>query len=326
MATGPVVDQLAAEYAAAGQPVVFLEQNVDSPLGSRKDRWWAAHGSGGVVSLPLIMVSSGHQISNGYLGASAHDTYKAMVDSELARPAQAEITATSTRTGNKVRFQIQLKNLAGVSLSSGNAATVHAIVYEEHVPVDPYTDHITGRIVRAAQASSITSTLANGATANFMLETADLTNVVDWNKIHAIVLADYRPGGTTGAYDMLQTVPADPQPTLSVTQQASADVVRPGAHITYSIRVVNNGLVDLHAMVTDTLPAHTTPGGILTWTPVITAPGGIWSHSVVVTTEMGYNGALTNTVQVTTAEGETGQATSRVYAFNYSTYLPLVVK
>ena len=28
--------------------------------------------------------------------------------------------------------------------------------------------------------------------------------VVDWDKVHSVVIADYRPGGTTGAYDTLQ--------------------------------------------------------------------------------------------------------------------------
>jgi hypothetical protein len=98
-----VVDQLANEYTAADQSVIFLEQNVDQSLGDRADRWWAAHG-GGSVSLPLVMVDSGQQFSNGYLSSSAHDTYKAMVDTALARPPQAEIMASSRRLADRVYF------------------------------------------------------------------------------------------------------------------------------------------------------------------------------------------------------------------------------
>ncbi len=318
-----MVDQLAGEYAAAGKPVVFLEQNVDSPLGDRVGRWWAAHG-GGSASLPLVMVSSGHQFSHGYLGSPAHDTYKAMVDAELARPAQAEIAAQSQRIGNKVHFDVQLTNLSGATLSSSNAARVHAIVYEEHTPVDPNVDHITGRIVRAAVSTAVSPALANGAAAAFTLETADLTNVVNWAKIHTLVLADYRPGGSSGAYDILQAVSADARPALTVSKQAALDMVQAGATLTYTIRVVNAGDLDLHAIVTDVLPAHVVPTGILTWTPTITTPGGIWTRTVVVTVEASYTGTLVNAVEVTTDEGVTGAA--RAITNGTKVYLPIVVR
>ena len=323
MATGPVVDQLAGEYAVADKPVVFLEQNVDSPVGDRMDRWWTAHG-GGSVTLPLVMVSSGHQFGNGYLGSSAHDTYKSMVDAELARPALAEITAQGQRIGNKVHFDIQLKNLSGVTLSSSNAARVHAIVYEEHTPVDPNVDHITGRIVRAAVSTSVSPALSNGATTAFTLETDNLTNVVDWGRIHMIVLADYRPGGSSGAYDMLQAVSADARPALTVSKQAALDLALPGAPLTYTIRVANTGDLDLHAIITDVLPAHVVPTGILTWTPTITTPGGVWAHTFVVTVEASYTGALINTVQVTTHEGVAGAALA--ITNGTKVYLPIAMR
>ena len=319
-----MVDQLASEYAAAGQPVVFLEQNVDHPLGERIDRWWAAYSSGGSVSLPLVMVDSGHQFSNGYLGSSAHDTYKDMVDTALARPSQADIQALGRRIGNKIHFDVQLTNLSGVSLSSSNGATVHGLVYEEHTPVDPTVDHVTQRIVRAAVFTGVAPALANGATITFTLETPDLTNVVDWAKLHFIVLADYRPGGSSGAYDMLQAASADVRPALTVNQQASPDPVQSGATLTYTLRVTNIGNVALHAAITDTLPTHVTPTGILTWSPTITAPGGIWEHTMVVTVEAGYSGPLVNTVQVTTEESATGF--SAIVTNGYKVYLPSVIR
>ena len=323
MATGPVVDQLANEYAAAGQPVVFLEQNVDAPLGNRIGRWWAAHGPGS-VSLPLVMVDSGQQISNGYLGSGAHDTYEAMVDAELARPPLALLAALGWRLGNRMHFDVTLTNLSGVTLSSSNSATVHALVYEEHTPVDPNVDHITGRIVRAAVSTGVSPALAHGATAVFTLETAELSNVVDWTKVHAIVLVDYRPAGSSGAYDMLQAVSADTTPALTVSKRAIPDPVQAGKPLTYTIRVTNVGRMDLHATVTDTLPAHVIPTRVLTWTPTITAPGGIWEHTFVVTVETGYLGTLVNQVEVTTEEGATG-ATVTV-SNGHKIYLPMALK
>lgn len=307
MATGPVVDQLANEYAAAGQPVVFLEQNVDHPLGDREDRWWTAFG-GDSVTLPLVMVDSGQRFSNGYLGIpGAHDTYKGMIDAELARSAKAEIEASSRRIANRVHFNIQLTNLSGVTLSTDNAAAVHAIVYEEHTPVNPSTDHITRRIVRAVVSANLSADLAHGAATTFALETGELNNVVDWSKVHMLVLADYWPTGSA-AYDMLQAASADGQPGLTVTKSASADLVQPGAPLTYTLRVINAGIEPLHAIVTDTLPAHVTPTGILTWTPTITAPGSSWEQIVIVTVDSGYTGVLLNRLDVTTAEGVGGAA------------------
>ncbi|MBN1889306.1 MAG: hypothetical protein JW850_15030 [Thermoflexales bacterium] len=209
-----MVDQLASEYAAANKPVVFIEQNVDAPLGSRSSRWWAAHGAGS-ATLPLSMVDSGNQISSGYLGSSAHYSYTLMVDAALARPPQADIQASSRRVGNRVVFEIRLTNLSTVTLSSSNAATVHAIVYEEHTPIDVNTDHITGRIVRAAVVSGISPALAPSATTTITFETGDVNTVVDWSRAHALVLADYRPGGSLGAYDMLQAAFA-PWPVFRV--------------------------------------------------------------------------------------------------------------
>jgi uncharacterized repeat protein (TIGR01451 family) len=322
MATGPVVDQLANEFAAAGQSVVFLEQNIDQPLGNRIGRWWAAHG-GGSVSLPLVMVDSGQQFSNGYLGSSAHDTYKAMVDTALARPPQAELTASSQRISDRIHFDIELTNLSGVTLSSSNAAAVHAIVYEEHTPVDPTTDHITQRIVRAVVSTNLATPLVSGATVLLTAETGELGNVVDWSKVHALVLADYRPAGSD-AYDILQAASADGQASLQVTQSASAEMIQPGASLTYTLRVVNTGTIALHAIVTDTLPAHVTPTGILTWTPTITAPGGSWTQTVVVTVEMGYTGVLINRLDVTTTEGVGGVALA--VTNGSKVYLPLIQK
>ena len=88
--------------------------------------------------------------------------------------------------------------------------------------------------------------------------------------------------------------------------------------------MTNVGDVTLHATITDTLPAHVTPTGILTWTPTITVPGGIWERTVVVTVETGYSGALVNTVQVTTEEGATGF--SAIVTNGYKVYLPSVMR
>ena len=187
-----MVDQLAEEYA--GDPVVFIEYDVDNPPGNRVSRWWAAWGSGGSVYLPLTMVDSGNQISNGSVAFAQR--YRAMVDAALERPAAARLEVNRERVGSSFRFDIELTNLSDVTLSSANSATLHVIVYEEAHVGD------TDRWVRAATYRSISS-LPPGETASFSVEIAP-QGVVDWDKVHSIVLADYRPGGATGAYDTLQ--------------------------------------------------------------------------------------------------------------------------
>jgi len=268
----------------------------------------------------MVMVDSGNQISDRSVSSDYYNTYKAMVDAALARPPKATIQAQSQRVGNKLRFDIQLTNLSGVTLSSGNSATVNAIVYEDaHVGV-------TDRYVRAVVSTGISPDLANGATGTFTLETAELSGV-DWDKIHSVVLADYRPGGSLGAYDMLQAASATPsepeQTALMVSKQDNPDPVQAGVTLTYTIRVVNNGDVELHATVTDTLPAHVTYAGPLVWTPTIAA-SDVWTRTLIVTVEAGYTGTLINRVQVTTDEGETGECVA--ITNGSKTYLPLIIK
>jgi uncharacterized repeat protein (TIGR01451 family) len=116
-------------------------------------------------------------------------------------------------------------------------------------------------------------------------------------------------------------------PALVLMKQAKPDPVQAGEHLTYTIRVTNTGNVTLTATITDILPNHVTPTGLLTWTPVtITAPTGTWMQQVVVTVETGYAGPLTNVVEITTAEGATGVYTETSNVVECCIYLPVILK
>jgi hypothetical protein len=145
------------------------------------------------------MVDSGNQISNGW--QDFYSVYQAMVDASLLRPPKAEIQAYWWRAGNLVQFYVQVKNLSAVTLSSAaNSAAVHAIVYEDtHVK-------LTDRFGRAAAAVDIPD-LAPNATAVFTLPGLDLVGV-NWDKLGAVVLVDYVPVASSGAFDMLQAAVA----------------------------------------------------------------------------------------------------------------------
>jgi uncharacterized repeat protein (TIGR01451 family) len=325
MAVGPLLDQLASEYA--GQPVVFLEQNRNSDLGERlKKYWWTGYYAtgGGLPALPFTMVDSGTQVADGYSSDTTFNTYKAMVDAALGRPSLVEIQFESQRVGNKVQFDIQLTSRSDRNLGPANGALVHAIVYEKHTPLDPNTDHVTERIVRAVVSANIDPVLLKDQTRTFALESGELSSVVNWARVRTLVLADYRPGGWTGVYDVLHAVRADDEPSLTVSKLATPDPVLPGAPLTYTISIINTGDLALHATVTDTLPEHVTYTGDLVWTPTIATPDGVWEHTFAVTVEQGYTGTLVNRVQVVSEEGATGE--SFAVTNGRKIYLPLVMR
>lgn len=76
----------------------------------------------------------------------------------------------------------------------------HALVLED----DPTgVSRVTSRYLRGDDSVSIGS-LADGASYSFNL-TVDLTGVgADWNALHSVVLVNYRPGGSSGPWDMVQ--------------------------------------------------------------------------------------------------------------------------
>ncbi|MEW6336328.1 MAG: hypothetical protein ACOY3Y_08310 [Acidobacteriota bacterium] len=187
--------------------MVFLEHNVDARIGRRQDRWWAAYGSGGTVYLPLVMADSGHRFASGTTNFTS--VCRTMVNAELARPADADIEAWAERSGDTVRVWVRATNRTAAALSAAeNSATVHALVWEEA------RVGTTGRYVRGAPWAMVEAPLATGESAGFALVTPTLV-VHDWSKIHTTVVLDYRPGGSTGAYDMLQAAHALP-PALSL--------------------------------------------------------------------------------------------------------------
>ncbi len=141
------------------------------------------------------MADSGHQFSTGVVAYAT--VYKEMVDAELARPAAAEVQANAWRVGNRYRVTARVVNRSGTTLSSANAATVHVIVYEG-IKVG-----VTSWTVRDAVYASVTGAIVDGASQTFSLDTRDLTPA-DWSMVRVLVLVDYRPGGASGAYDMLQ--------------------------------------------------------------------------------------------------------------------------
>lgn len=89
---------------------------------------------------------------------------------------------------------------------------------------------------------------------------------------------------------------------LSVTKRAGHSPVQDGTQLTYTLDVTNTTNVTLTATITDILPNHVTPTGMLNWGPFPIGPNTAWTQPVIVTVDAGYTGSLTNKVQVTTKE------------------------
>jgi hypothetical protein len=179
-------------------PVVFLEYAYYAPPLDRQSRMYAAHG-GGTIYFPPIIVDAGDQFTMGY-HSNFGEVYGGMVDAAMARPALGSLRVTRQRVNDTFEFTVEVVNNSGVSLSTTNFARVHALVFED----DPAgVSRVTSRYLRGDDSVSI-GLLADGASDSFNL-TVDLTGVgADWNAVHSVVLVDYRPGGSSGPWDMVQ--------------------------------------------------------------------------------------------------------------------------
>ncbi len=274
-----MVDKLAEEYA--GQPVVFLEYNINGAFYSRSGRWWQASGQN-YASLPMVMVDSGNQYEDGYL--DFHTVYKRMVDTSMVRPPRAAMEAYAWRDGNKVGFYAQVQNLSGVTLSPVNNATIHGIVYEDiHAGA-------TDRYARAAVSTVITNLPAN-ETSTFTMETVNLEGV-NWDKLHYIVLVDYTPLAPDQAYDMLQAVQATLIPApFDVHPSSISFCVEPGNPYdpTMALNITGAGFLEWSAQEDIPWLTIAPSSGSITTHPVLTAviaqvPTGVSQGTITFTT------------------------------------------
>lgn len=208
-----MVDQLANEYA--NQPVVFIEYPAEGTpylYNARRSKYWIALNDTS-STFPFIMLNSGHQVTNTTLIGGVGNFYsgfKTMIDAELPRAPQAEVSAQYTRVGDHYDVDVRVTNHSGVTLSSAsNAASVFMVVYEE-VKVG-----VTSRYVRAVVERSIDVPLADGESLTYLMKTENLTGM-DWSKLGIVAWVDYKPSGSA-KYDMLQAAKGVPTPALALS-------------------------------------------------------------------------------------------------------------
>ncbi|MCJ7550894.1 MAG: hypothetical protein MUQ30_14570 [Anaerolineae bacterium] len=211
----PQMDRLAQEYAS--RPVVFLEYDVDNPVSSRYNRWWAASGYPTSATLPLTMVDSGYRYRSGF--EDFYTAYKGMVDAALANPPQAELIAYMQRSGDAMAFSVVVTNRSGQPLSQEQNAAVHALVYQEGGNAG-----LTQRFVHVGGNVFLDTPLPDGEPRRYAVTTADL-ETVDWQKLRGIALLDYRPDEQVPSYYALQAASAT---LLEIAPSAITFMVEPG--------------------------------------------------------------------------------------------------
>jgi hypothetical protein len=219
---GPAGDALQAEYLKAGKPVLFLEQQLQGQypdVDQRSAYWFSAYGRGGSVQPPLNMVDSGWRISNGQ-EQDFTKKYRGQVDDALRRKAGAEIGAVWERDrSGGLNARATVKNLTDFVLGPSNLAKVHVLVYEESKLVE------TGRFVRAGASAYLSGNLNPGETATVNVTVpADQFRGVNMGRAKVVALFDYRNGGASGPFELLNAVMA-----VQGTLNAPTAVPTPGA-------------------------------------------------------------------------------------------------
>lgn len=193
----PSVSTLQAEMAGRA---VLLEYAYDSFSSGRVDRWWAAYHGPSQVYLPLVMVGSGLEVSQGPV--DYYNRYKAMLTAELARPPAASVKAWSQRVGTSLQVFVRATNLADAPLTPEHAAAFWVVVWEDN-PIG-----LTQTWVRATGTRPLAGPLQPGDTTSATIDMASLQGV-DWQRLRALALLEHRPT-SGGAYDMLQAAIASP--------------------------------------------------------------------------------------------------------------------
>ena len=190
----PEISRLRRDYDGLA---LFLEQRPYGALGARYNRFWAAY-SGYSAGYPIVCVDSGYRVGQG-TPDNYYQVQKTRVDEALSRPPEAELDGVVGWQGSRVLAHLTITNSSPITLSyAGNHAQAHLLLYEQDAGM-------TGNLVRSAQALPIEEPLAPGASA----QVSFAINAFDFDRLEGLrcgALIDYRPGGGSGPYDMLQAI------------------------------------------------------------------------------------------------------------------------
>ncbi len=196
-----MINQLAVDYS--NKPVVFIDYryslNIPPDYPTPEFRWEIIQATEEGLGLTWAIVDSGRMHNRGAeTTEEAEEAFTEMLESALARPAEAEIHALWEIEGDSINVIATVKNNSTTTLSLANNAAVHAIVKEpntirpNHTTINPGLDSGRAKI----------ENLAPGETGTFYITVPNL-DPINWENVQVIVLVDYQvtPGSH---YDQLQ--------------------------------------------------------------------------------------------------------------------------
>jgi uncharacterized repeat protein (TIGR01451 family) len=221
-----------------------------------------------------------------------------LVTAALAAPAgasaitvaEADLSVTKTDSpgsvdpGENITYTIKVKNLgpdaaSNVTLTDEIPASTTFVSFTAPAGWTSTTPAVGG----TGQVSSQAATLANGATATFTLvvrvnDDTPTQSTIDNTATATTSSNDPEEGNNAGG----TSTDVSPVADLVLTKSDNADPVGPGANITYTIALNNNGPFDAYDVaVSDALPAGTTfvsataPAGWTLTTPAVGNSGTV---------------------------------------------------
>lgn len=167
----------------------------------------------------MAIVASGFRFTQG--PADYYNVFKGMIEADQARPPQVGIEAWWRKADpTTLRIYATVHNTSSTVLDDAvNAAGIWGLAWEHKATLG-----ITGMFTRSARRSPIAVATPPGASTSVSVDLL-INLLVDWNHLHVAAGAEIRPGGATGAYDMLQAV--RPRPAAFSASPAAVQLVVP---------------------------------------------------------------------------------------------------
>ncbi|MBA3534879.1 MAG: right-handed parallel beta-helix repeat-containing protein, partial [Ardenticatenales bacterium] len=225
---------------------------------------------------------------NTFAGNSGGDGSALYLTSSSSKASQATMSNS-----------IVASHQVGVALAAGNTIDSKATIWYNNMSKTVGTGTLT---------TSVADVVGNPAFVD--------ANAYDYHILKASVALDAgissdltldvdgqpRPGGE--GYDVGADEYYQPEMVLSISSTPEPAVA--GDTFTYLYRVNNTGNIDLHGIVTASLPVTVTPSGVMTWTNVTIGQGSTWEQNVSVSVPITYAGSLPTTMYATMQEGAKG--------------------
>lgn len=104
---------------------------------------------------------------------------------------------------------------------------------------------------------------------------------------------------------------------MEASKEVNPTPIYAGNDATFTVVVSNTSVVEVQAIITDTMPLNFTPTGIVTRARIL-APGEVWSEDFAVTADEGFENSGVNQARISVSDGFTSIYTDTEAAFTVS--------